>query len=98
MNSQEINYSNYNNIYDIIRGRFTGVEVRGDDIIIRGGTSVLGSDAALLVLDGLIVDSGTFRSISTIDVSSINVLKGSDATIYGSRGANGVVIVTTKGR
>ena len=98
LNSREVDYSHYNNIYDAIKGRFSGVEVRGDDIIIRGGTSVLGSNAALLVLDGMMVDSGTFRSISTIDISSINVLKGSDATIYGSRGANGVVIVETKGR
>jgi TonB-dependent SusC/RagA subfamily outer membrane receptor len=37
-----------------------------------------------------------FRSIPTADVASINILKGSDAAIYGSRGAGGVVLVETK--
>jgi TonB-dependent SusC/RagA subfamily outer membrane receptor len=97
LNDQDLGYSYYSDVYDIIKGRFPGVDIRGNEIIIRGGTTVMGSDAALLILDGLEVDSGTLRSIPTTDISSVNVLKGPAATIYGSSGANGVVIVTTKG-
>jgi TonB-dependent SusC/RagA subfamily outer membrane receptor len=96
LNEQDMDYSYYNNIFDLIRGKFPGVEIRGNEIIIRGGTTVHGSDAALLILDGREVDAGTLQSIPTTDIASVNVLKGPAASIYGVNGANGVILVETK--
>lgn len=96
LNSDQLQFSQYNNIYEIIRGRFPGVEIKNGDIIIRGTSTFLGSDAALLVVDGVIVDRDFFSSLLPVEISSINVLKDASASAYGSRGANGVVIVETR--
>ena len=96
LNEKDMDFSQYADIYDIIRGRFSGVQISGDEIIIRGRQSIMGSNAALLVVDGIIVSESSFASIPTTDIASINVLRGPGAAIYGVRGANGVVIVETK--
>lgn len=96
LNEKDMDFSQYTDIYDIIRGRFTGVQISGGEIIIRGRQTILGSDAALLVVDGVVVDESFFASLPTTDIASINVLKDAAAAIYGARGANGVVIVETK--
>ena len=96
LNEKDFNFSNYSNIYDLIRGRFPGVQIIGGEIIIRGQSSLYGSNAALLVVNGVVVDQGYFGSIHPIEIKNINVLKGPTASIYGARGANGVVIVETK--
>jgi len=96
LNEKDMDFSQYTDIYEIIRGRFPGVQINGDEIIIRGTSTFLGSDAALLVVDGVIVDQDFFASLPTADIASINVLKDAAASAYGSRGANGVVIVETK--
>ena len=54
------------------------------------------SSAALIVVDGLIMDSSALGVISPIQVKSVDIIKDGSAAIYGSRGANGVVIITTK--
>ena len=96
LNEGEMDFSQYHDIYDIIKGRFAGVQVEGGEIIIRGVQSVMGSNAALLVVDGVAVSQGSFASIPTADIASINILKDASAAIYGVRGSNGVVIVETK--
>ena len=96
LNEKDMDFSQYTNIYDIISGRFPGVQIRGREIIIRGISTFIGSNAALLVVDGVIVDEGSFASIPTTDIASINVLKDAAASIYGVRGAHGFVIVETK--
>jgi TonB-dependent SusC/RagA subfamily outer membrane receptor len=96
LNEKDTEFSHYSNIYEIIRGRFSGVQIINDEIIIRGDPSLVTNYAALLVVDDVVVDKSMFRSIPTADVASINILKGSDAAIYGSMGAGGVVIVETK--
>jgi len=96
LNEKDMDFSQYTDIYEIIRGRFPGVQINGDEIIIRGTSTFLGSDAALLVVDGVIVDQDFFASLPTVVIASINVLKDAAASAYGSRGANGVVIVETK--
>ncbi|MBA7570158.1 TonB-dependent receptor P39 [subsurface metagenome] len=96
LNEKDMDFSRYTDIYDIIKGRFPGVRIIGDEIIIRGRQTFTGSDAALLVVDGVVVDESLFASIPTVDIASINVLKDAAASIYGVRGANGVVIVETK--
>ena len=98
LNEKDMDFSGYTDIYQIIRGRFTGVEINGNEIVIRGTQTFLGSDAALLVVDGMVVDAKFFANIPTTEIASINILKGPAAAVYGSRGANGVVIVETKYR
>lgn len=97
LTSKDMDFSQYTNIYDLIRGRFAGVQVQSNgDIIIRGVNSINLSSAALIVLDGITVDQSVLSSISPTNVKSINILKDGSAAIYGARGANGVVIIDTK--
>lgn len=87
----------YTDIYDMIQDQFPSVSVSGNSISIRGGSgSLLGSNSALIVVDG--ISTTSIESINPSDVENISVLKGSAAAIYGTRGANGVLIITTKGR
>jgi TonB-linked SusC/RagA family outer membrane protein len=66
-------------------------------IILRGTGSINGKIEPLFVIDGIALDSDNFRSLNPDDIASVSVLKDAGATsIYGNRGANGVIIVTTK--
>ncbi|MDA3904929.1 MAG: TonB-dependent receptor plug domain-containing protein [Bacteroidales bacterium] len=88
------NARHYTNIYDMIRGEVPGVVVSGNSITIRGISSLNLSNEPLYVVNGSPVSS--ISGISPNDVKSISVLKGSSAAIYGSRGANGVILITLK--
>jgi len=89
---------------DLLRGSTAGVVVSGSNggitVRIRGGSSVYGSNDPLYVVDGMPVRpmaGGTLPSINPHDVKSITILKDAAATsLYGSRGANGVIVVETK--
>ena len=96
INNNDIDFSNYNNMYDIIKNRFSGVQIVNGEIIIRGPSSLRGSNAALILLDGVIVDESVLSNIPPAQVKNINIIKDSGAAIYGSRGANGVVLIETK--
>lgn len=87
--------SGYTNIYDMIQGKVPGVSVSGNKITIRGINSIMLSTDPLYVVDGVVVNS--IDNINPRMVKSISVLKGSDAAIYGSRGAGGVIIITLIG-
>ncbi|MFI3316315.1 MAG: TonB-dependent receptor [Rikenellaceae bacterium] len=68
----------------------------GIDMSIRGATSVNGG-SPLIIIDGVpITDTESFYSMNPNDIASISVLKDASAAIYGSRAANGVILVTTK--
>ena len=84
-------YKSYQNIYEMIRGEVSGVRVIGTRIQIMGPSSIGGNDDPLFVVDGIPVDK--IDNISPGQVSSIEVLKGADAAIYGTRSANGVLII-----
>jgi TonB-dependent SusC/RagA subfamily outer membrane receptor len=88
------NFQNYNNIYDLIRGEIPGVEVVGKTIHIRDAFSFYLSTDPLLLVDGMMIPD--LDAIVPADVKSIEVLKGASASVYGSRGANGVILITTK--
>ncbi len=89
------NVSSFSNIYEYIDGRIAGVTVsNSNEIKIRGGSSWELSNEPLFVVDGAVVHS--IDNISPLDVESITVLKGVDASIYGSQGANGVLEITLK--
>jgi TonB-dependent SusC/RagA subfamily outer membrane receptor len=98
LNTNDLDFSMYTDIYDLLKGRFSGVTVQGNDIIIRGVKTFQGVEGnnALLVVDGIIVDKQDFATISPLDIQSVDVLKDGSSSVYGSRGANGVVIVETK--
>ena len=81
-----------------IANRLPGIVVRGNSIVIRGNAT-FGSGAstneALIMVDGREMDTGTFLDMNPEDVERIEVLRGSEAALYGRRGANGVLVVTT---
>jgi TonB-dependent SusC/RagA subfamily outer membrane receptor len=87
-------YSTYASIYDMIQREVSGVKVNGDLIVIQGSRNMLGDVGALLVVDGITVS--TISNITPVTVKSISVLKGASASIYGSRGFGGAVVITTK--
>lgn len=96
----------------VLQGRAAGVQIQqnsgapgaSSSIRIRGISSITGSNEPIFVIDGVIVDSNTgqngqnaFSSINPADIVSIDILKDASATaIYGSRAANGVILITTK--
>lgn len=84
----------YQDIFDMIRGRVPGVEVSGKSIKIRGTNSLNVSTEPLFVVDGVITDD--IEGIAPETVSKIEVLKGPDASVYGTRGSNGVIIITRR--
>lgn len=96
LNIDKNDFSRYNDMSELLIGRFPGVEIRNGEIFIRGTNTLQGSDAALIVLDGVIADSDILPTLSPIDVKSVNVIKDGSTAVYGSRGANGVVIIETK--
>lgn len=92
------------NVMQSLSGRATGVQVMqttgapgaGVDIRIRGTNSIQGGNEPLYVIDGFPY-SGNPTNLNGTDIESIEILKDASATaIYGSRGANGVVLITTK--
>ena len=89
-------YSKYNNLMDIIKNEFQSLRIINGEVIIRGEASINASSAARFVVDGIMVEQSTATSLSTNDIASIKVLKGSDASIYGVRGGTGVIQIKTK--
>lgn len=88
----------------LLRGRVAGMQVvqsngtpgTSSSIRIRGGNSLSASNEPLYVIDGF-VDAGDLNSLNPNDIESIEVLKDATSTaIYGARGSNGVILVTTK--
>lgn len=92
-------FSNYRTMYDLINGKLSGVKIVNNEIIIRGRTTMShASPAALIIIDDVPSNEETLFDILPRYVQRIDVLKDGSAAIYGSRGANGVVIVETKNR
>ncbi len=98
LNSKEMDFSRYSNMFELIQGQFPGVSVEGNNIIVRGTNTFYGAEgnAALIVIDGAILTSQDLANLSPLDVASVDVLKDGSSSVYGSRGANGVVIIETK--
>ena len=64
---------------------------------IRGTGSINGSNTPLYILDGVMIEAAQFASLNNDDIADIQVLKDASATaIYGSRGSNGVIVITSK--
>ncbi|WP_300603568.1 TonB-dependent receptor [Niabella sp.] len=104
LNEQDIMKTPITSLEQALQGNAAGVHVvntsaePGGEISIRvrGGSSIKADNEPLLVVDGFTTDQG-LASLNPSDIKSIEVLKDAGATaIYGSRGANGVIMVTTK--
>lgn len=96
MNSRDMDFSQYANMYDLIQGKLPGVQVYNGEVIIRGINSI-NNHAALIVVDGIITDNSILGALPTSQVKNISVIKDGGTAVYGSRGANGVVLIETKG-
>jgi TonB-dependent SusC/RagA subfamily outer membrane receptor len=90
----------YTRVEHMIQARFAGVQVvssgGGFAIKIRGTGSFSTSNEPLIVVDGSIRASGALNRISPLDVERIEILKDGTASFYGARGANGVILITTR--
>lgn len=93
-----------NSAAEALNGRLAGVTATTSEgspdaeirIRVRGGMSITGDNSPLYIVDGVQVENG-LSTISPQDIQSIDVLKDAAATaIYGARGANGVIVITTK--
>lgn len=93
-----------NNPMEMLTGKVAGLNVNntasanpnsGSSLQIRGATSITASNDPLIVIDG--IAGGDIRNLSSQDIESMTVLKdAASAAIYGTRGANGVILITTK--
>jgi TonB-dependent SusC/RagA subfamily outer membrane receptor len=86
----------YSSVGQILEGRIPGVMVTGNKVNIRGITSLYGNTDPLFLVDGMPVDAEYAMNMNPNDVERIEVLKGPETAIYGSRGANGVIAIYTK--
>ena len=96
LEAENNDYCKYNDIFRLIEAEFGGVEVSNGRIIVRGGNTSFtpGASHALIIVDGQ--PSENIAWIRPCIVKSINILKGSDGAMYGARGGNGVVVISTK--
>jgi TonB-linked SusC/RagA family outer membrane protein len=103
--AKELSTKPVTNALEALQGKVAGVDITLNQrpgelgsISIRGKRSLTdGGNDPLYVVDGVVLSSGGIESINPRDIESISVLKDASSTaIYGSRGANGVVLVTTK--
>lgn len=102
--SEDIQKMPVSSVEQALQGKVSGMQITtnsgapggGATVRIRGGNSINSGNEPLYVIDG-IIDAGNLNSLNPADIASIEVLKDASSTaIYGSRGANGVVIITTK--
>ncbi|MFW6145476.1 MAG: carboxypeptidase-like regulatory domain-containing protein, partial [bacterium] len=121
MAGDELSNASQNDAISSLQGRVSGVQIRtsgnmggSSNMLIRGATSLTGSSAPLIVVDGVPIDNSNFNTTDTQtgsggydfgnmlndinpdEIENISVLKGSAAALYGSRAANGVVLIETK--
>lgn len=98
IDSKDVGEAAYANIFEYMEGRVPGLIISWSGstatINIRGANSFYGSTEPLFVVDGSVVDR--IDDINPREVKSIEVLKDGGAAIYGSRGANGVILITLK--
>ena len=89
----------YSRVEQMIQAKFSGVQVislgGSYTIRIRGSGSFTSGNDPLVIIDGASRSTADLRSISPVDVRRIEIVKDGAASFYGSRGANGVIIITT---
>ncbi len=104
VNRADMNVGVVNTPLQAIKGKMAGVNITkkgGDptasmDIRVRGTTSLSGGNDPLIIIDGIFADVGMLNALAPADIESFTVLKDASETAqYGSRGASGVIVVTT---
>ena len=104
LDAKELTAMPVSNALEAMQGKTAGVDITNatrpgqvGSITVRGERSISASNGPLYVVDGMTIQNGGIENINPADIESIEVLKDASSTaIYGSRGANGVVLVTTK--
>lgn len=103
--AKEINQVPMSTVDQILQGRVPGLTVttgsgqpgQSGSVVIRGVGSIGGSTSPLYVMDGIPIESNYFQTINPDDIETVTVLKDASAkSLYGSRGSNGVIVITTK--
>ena len=93
-------FCNYSDVFSLVKGKFPGVQVKNNSmgtegVFVRGDKSIYGDNEAIYVVDGVQVGDVSF--INPCEMATIDILKDGGAALYGSRAANGVVVIETKG-
>lgn len=96
LNDNDTDFTKYNNMYDLIRANFSGVQVRNGEILIRGASSFNSSSTPLVIVDGAVSDYSILDVLSPLQIKKIDIIKDGTTAVYGSRGANGVILIETK--
>lgn len=103
--TEELSKANNPSVISSLSGKVSGLQINqtrgGIDaqtrIVLRGNRSISGNNEALIVINGAISDKGFLDALDPNDIDNVNVIKGaSGSALYGSRGSNGVIVVTTK--
>lgn len=98
VNMEKADVATYNDIGEYLQGRVPGLKVikegTGYRFIIRGVSTINGTSEPLLIVDGMEVSDISY--LNPRDVKSVEVLKDASSSIYGVRGAFGVIIITTR--
>jgi TonB-linked SusC/RagA family outer membrane protein len=103
--TSELTQARVTNVANGLSGKVSGLQINTVNngvnadvrIVLRGERSILGNNQALIVIDNVPVSASYLNSLNPDDVESVSVLKGANAAaLYGSDGANGVIIITSK--
>src|ERR1035437_3452390 len=97
IDGQNKKYTSYQSIFDMIK-ELPGIQVVDERIRIRGIATMTGSTDPLILVDGIEMSLDGLEAIVPRLVKSISVLNSSDAAIYGSKGSNGVILITMMGK
>lgn len=98
LDGQNKRYASYQNVFDMIKGEIPGVQVSGNQITIRGIGTINGSSDPLVLVNGVEISMDGLGAIVPRNIQTINILNSSDASIYGSKAANGVILITLIGK
>ncbi|MGJ1291948.1 SusC/RagA family TonB-linked outer membrane protein [Sphingobacterium multivorum] len=105
VNAKDINNVPMSTLDQVLQGKVAGMSVisssgqpgQSASVVIRGVGSINGTTTPLYILDGVPIEAGYFQTINPQDIEHVNVLKDASAkSLYGSRGSNGVILITTK--
>lgn len=86
----------YSNVFDLIRDKVIGLSMVNGEIVLRGPSSIRLSNEPLYYVDEIMVNRFQFLNIPVSDVERIEVLRGANTAILGSRGANGALLIYTR--
>jgi TonB-dependent SusC/RagA subfamily outer membrane receptor len=90
------NFNSYTTVMEALQGRVPGLTSGRNSSIMRGPSSIYGSNEPLYLIDGMETDYRGIQSVNVHDIDHVDILKGPSSAIYGVRGSNGVVAVYTK--